>query len=519
MATPFNPDLMTKDELLYEALIRSLPHENVTVAELRKNLRESFSVDTPIQVERLKYLEYDVERQFCYSKYCEMLVRVQQMKQETNPAEILRTTYRVEHLMRRIKNLLIWPGVLTIPLDVQKFTDEALQELPGVIRNLRRQSDTLLPEEMEASIANATASNPSSPKSEININLVSNPQIESNVAISPLRLTTVDFGLPKYANTIVTSAPSALFQPRSNLDNVNADTNVSSALPQFISSFDSLPYRNEIPLKSNIQFKDEIFSKISNPVEKILSQMRQTDGLNIPELIEFMKYMLDIQEMQQLSEHQILQILMIKAKNPLKDKIQQTLNLKKSIDDLHAQIIQHFIPTRIYDDLKRKMVLRVQNYEEKLAHYISDIRETSKVLRTNMTESQIVETILIGLSPAERSRLVMSNRPASFIDLERACIHTSNVWYSDMSRSGHTPHPSNITPQRSMSRYQGQPNYRPRYQLNSNNQNPTRNESNNSNYQYRNVSLIKCSHCGKPGHTVQYCYKRKNNYSNNSKNV
>ena len=32
----FNPDLLLKDELSYEALLRGLPHVNVTVAELRK---------------------------------------------------------------------------------------------------------------------------------------------------------------------------------------------------------------------------------------------------------------------------------------------------------------------------------------------------------------------------------------------------------------------------------------------------------------------------------------------------
>ena len=35
----FNPDLLLKDELCYEALLRGLKHVNVTVSELRKSLR------------------------------------------------------------------------------------------------------------------------------------------------------------------------------------------------------------------------------------------------------------------------------------------------------------------------------------------------------------------------------------------------------------------------------------------------------------------------------------------------
>ena len=47
----FNPDLLLKDELCYEAILRGLPHANVTVSELRKTLRESRS-DIPSQLDR-----------------------------------------------------------------------------------------------------------------------------------------------------------------------------------------------------------------------------------------------------------------------------------------------------------------------------------------------------------------------------------------------------------------------------------------------------------------------------------
>ena len=67
----FNPDLLLKDELCYEALLRGLPHANVTVTELRKTLRESRS-DTPTQLGRLSELDYESEREMCYAKYREL---------------------------------------------------------------------------------------------------------------------------------------------------------------------------------------------------------------------------------------------------------------------------------------------------------------------------------------------------------------------------------------------------------------------------------------------------------------
>ena len=65
----FNPDLLLKDELCYEAILRGLSHANVTVSELRKSLRESRS-DIPSQLDRLRELDYDSERETCYAKMC-----------------------------------------------------------------------------------------------------------------------------------------------------------------------------------------------------------------------------------------------------------------------------------------------------------------------------------------------------------------------------------------------------------------------------------------------------------------
>ena len=125
----FNPDLLLKDELSYEALLRGLPHANVTVAELRRSIREC-GFDTPVQ------LNYLSEREICNAKYSELTLLSQTLQDEKSPAIILRTTQRIEHLTRRIKNLSIWPNLTEIPVDVQNLADEALRRLPSIIIHL-----------------------------------------------------------------------------------------------------------------------------------------------------------------------------------------------------------------------------------------------------------------------------------------------------------------------------------------------------------------------------------------------
>ena len=112
----------------------------------------------------------------------------------------------------------------------------------------------------------------------------------------------------------------------------------------------------------------------------------------------------------------------------------ESLSSTLPVEELHTTSIIYFIPTGIYEELKRKTVLRVQGNNERLAHYISDIRESSRLLQVDWNERQMVDTILVGLSPEERSRLALINRPNTFADLEQCSIHSSKVWYSDQNR-------------------------------------------------------------------------------------
>ena len=119
----------------YEALLRGLPHADVTVAELRRSIREC-GFDAPVQLNYLSQLDYESEKEICNAKYSELYLLSQTLQDEKSPAIILRTTQRIEHLTRRIKNLSIWPNLTEIPVDVQKLADEALRSLPSIITYL-----------------------------------------------------------------------------------------------------------------------------------------------------------------------------------------------------------------------------------------------------------------------------------------------------------------------------------------------------------------------------------------------
>ena len=79
----------------------------------------------------------------------------------------MRVTQRIEHLTRRLNNLLSWPDVTVVPADVQKFADEALSQLPIIINDLRRKSDASRMEEIEQDLQNFYISPVQSPTVEL----------------------------------------------------------------------------------------------------------------------------------------------------------------------------------------------------------------------------------------------------------------------------------------------------------------------------------------------------------------
>ena len=113
-------------------------------------------------------------------------------------------------------------------------------------------------------------------------------------------------------------------------------------------------------ITSHVNFSVDLYGKITHPIEKILSEILYTDGLSITKLLAFIKYLLQIKDLQQLSDREILQVLLPKCRPPLKDRVQVSLSSQHPVEELHTTLIRHFIPTGIYEELKQNTVLRVQ---------------------------------------------------------------------------------------------------------------------------------------------------------------
>ena len=80
------------------------------------------------------------------------------------------------------------------------------------------------------------------------------------------------------------------------------------------------------------------------------------------------------------------------------------------------------MPGRLREQLRHKYLYRVQANGESLASFVNSIRDSARILGVGLSEEEIVQIILEGVTPQEKSRLVFAERPRCYADLDRLCV-------------------------------------------------------------------------------------------------
>ena len=118
----------------------------------------------------------------------------------------------------------------------------------------------------------------------------------------------------------------------------------------------------------------------------------------------------------------------------LAERVVNTLRCGGSIDSLHGEGLDSFIPSQRCDQLRLNLFYQVQANGESLSDFVYSIRNSARILRLGLAENDIVQVILEVVTPQERSRLVFAGRPGCFADLERLCVKSRNIQANDESR-------------------------------------------------------------------------------------
>jgi hypothetical protein len=82
----------------------------------------------------------------------------------------------------------------------------------------------------------------------------------------------------------------------------------------------------------------------------------------------------------------------------LSNRLSEAKSTGCSVDKFHMGTLNFFLPPRARVSLQQKYCFRVQADNESLANYTADVNCYVKVFRLENTETDIVQTILDGLS-------------------------------------------------------------------------------------------------------------------------
>lgn len=175
-----------------------------------------------------------------------------------------------------------------------------------------------------------------------------------------------------------------------------------------------------------------IYNRLPNPIDKILNQLPKSDGSSIEILLKFLRLSVFIfNGFPEVREH-LLVVLVPYTLGSLNRCL--TRDLRRGFQQFHKEVIDAFIPDRVFSTLKQNLFLRCQGNLESLSEYISDIREAKEILRLELTEGDVVRNIVTGLNPSVRNCLTFCSRPNNYKDLDALCIEVLNIQCSDNQR-------------------------------------------------------------------------------------
>lgn len=398
-------DFLVRDELQYELKCRDVTfQEKETVDVLRKLLRKAIKDNVTYSVNNLKTkLKLESELDLIKSK-CEAIKSTSEdLSSESRIQDIIRIENKIFHTRSRVENLLRF-----------QLKEESTHELKGCLDVLNKSQEL---------VSNLNV------KTDLKENYVRRVS-ENNEEEENLNSRLDDVFLEK-------SSVSKI-QEQISLPGVNNPEHVSE-LNLAHTSRPNLQNTLTQNKQENPPFDMSLYNKLSNPLEKYLSGIKITNGLNIEELLSLMKIMFKIKREVKLADSQIINLLVNHCNDPLLNTLLQSKERNLSLTETNRSILENFIPHNMLENMRMHSVNRPQRDNEAFSLYILEVRENAEILMCNYSEAEIVNIIKTGLNFETRSKLTFCADPKSFSELNSLCITFNNVNYSDFCRAKQGP--------------------------------------------------------------------------------
>lgn len=179
------------------------------------------------------------------------------------------------------------------------------------------------------------------------------------------------------------------------------------------------------------------FSKLPNPLLPMINDVRVLSIDNVSQIVEVLWLLVRLEEQAdalRVPHSVICQLILPLAQGRLNRLVAEMSRGACSLGTLRKTIVFDYLGARVRKDLVDRYFYRVQATRENLADYIERVRVALKALSINISEEEAVMSIVEGMRPQDRSRVLFVNKPQSFVDLDKIVVSIENVRYGDEKR-------------------------------------------------------------------------------------
>lgn len=245
------------------------------------------------------------------------------------------------------------------------------------------------------------------------------------------------------------------------------------------------------------------FSKLRNPLEKMVRDLPHIDGLDRELLLKFIGRILRMKEQPHLQDEELFDCIFPFTSPPLSDLIRSAMDQPLTFEEFHTELLRQFFPRASF---AYSRVDRRQGETESLSSYVQDIIFSARVLKVRMTEKELVDTVLANLNSVSRNHCAFQQRPTTLGELNQLCVISQDYALADQNRPKEAAKNSiyqSILPNKiSTNHIDPQPIEVKLDPTVDNNKDPVNSQPAKFGAEKK---VFKCFRCDKIGHTARFC--------------
>lgn len=177
----------------------------------------------------------------------------------------------------------------------------------------------------------------------------------------------------------------------------------------------------------------KVYSKIPNPMTRLLQGLPEANGLDPEKLIDFLKKVLRIRDKIGSVDVDILEGILPITSPPLSYCVTQGLNSGGDFNVFHQAALS-LLPALMGRRLKYTLVDRFQAEDESFADFVQDISLMARVVRDPRSESELVDIVISNMHPGTGMYFTFQEHPRTFVDLLRLAQIAQDRMFAESQR-------------------------------------------------------------------------------------